>query len=75
MRKGVKVWGLIVILVVIGSVLGGVVPAEDVSKDLTKSVADGEIKTGVNHTKTKSAVLHNYLKRRHFFPFLSIQDR
>jgi GH25 family lysozyme M1 (1,4-beta-N-acetylmuramidase)/surface antigen len=38
--KGKKVFGLILILAIIVSVFGGVVSAEDISEDLTKSVAD-----------------------------------
>ena len=43
MRKGdngMKVWGLIVVLVVVGSVFSSIVSAEIVSEDLMESVAD-----------------------------------
>ncbi|MDI6886882.1 MAG: hypothetical protein QMD22_11205 [archaeon] len=38
MRKGVKVWGLIVIVVFVGSVFSGAVSAENISEDLMESV-------------------------------------
>jgi len=42
MKKSVKVWGFVVIFVVVGSIFGGVVTAEDVSGNLMKSGAEAE---------------------------------
>ncbi|MEA2075517.1 MAG: SpoIID/LytB domain-containing protein [Euryarchaeota archaeon] len=42
MKKGVKIWALILVLMVVGSVFSGVVSADNVSEDFTKSVADAE---------------------------------
>ena len=43
-KKGVNVWGLIVVLMVVVSLFSGAVSAENVSEDLTKSVADPKIR-------------------------------
>jgi hypothetical protein len=48
MRKGVKVWSVIVILVVVGTVFSGMVSAADVSEEFTRSVADAEIQTALD---------------------------
>ncbi|MGB2842341.1 MAG: DNRLRE domain-containing protein, partial [Halobacteriota archaeon] len=59
MKKGVKVWSLIVILMFVTSVFGGVVSAENVSEDLTKSVADGEIQTVVDNISSAELAKYN----------------
>ena len=64
MKKGDKeigVWGLILVLMVLGSVFGGAVSAENMSEDLTKGGADAEIQAAVGNLSsaelTKSIAL------------------
>ena len=48
---GIWIWGAIVILMAVTSVFGGAVSAENVSEDLTKSIADAEIKDAMGESK------------------------
>ena len=51
MKKGVKVWGLIVVLMLLCSIFSGVVSAENVSVDLTENVA---VVSGQNNSISQS---------------------
>lgn len=57
--KGMGIWGLIVILMFVVSVFSGAVSAEDVSDDLTKSVADAEIQTAVGNLSSAELTKSN----------------
>ena len=54
MKKGMGLWCLIVILMIVTSVFGGAVSAENVSDDLTKSVADTKIQAAFAEDKIQS---------------------
>ena len=57
--KEMKIRGLIVILMLVLSVFGGVVSAENVSEDLAKSIADAEIQATLDNASSDELAKYN----------------
>ena len=56
MNKIMKIFWLVAILVVIGSIFGGVASAKNVPENLTGSVADAENRDVVNYTSASESL-------------------